>query len=199
MAMTASALALPFAVIVVPSSGSSAMSIGGPFPVPTLSPIKSIGASSRSPSPMTTVPAIERLFSASRIASTAAWSAAFSSPRPISREAERAAASVTRTASSARLRSIFDVSGMAFPPACAELNAQILDADHSRRLQHGVKRFNSFESPAHRRLDGDMRRHYDRHGLARGAAALDHRFHRDLLVAQCSGHIGDHAGLIDHH
>jgi hypothetical protein len=70
--MTASAFAPPFAVIVVPSSGSSAISIGGPFPLPTFSPIKSIGASSRSPSPITTVPAIARLFNASRIASTAA-------------------------------------------------------------------------------------------------------------------------------
>ena len=39
IAITASALAPPFAVIVVPSSGSSAMSIGGPFPLPTFSPI----------------------------------------------------------------------------------------------------------------------------------------------------------------
>src|SRR5439155_5752496 len=61
------------------------------------------------PSPITTVPSIERLFSACRIASTAAWSAAFSSPRPISREADNAAASVTRTASSARLRSILSL------------------------------------------------------------------------------------------
>jgi len=48
------------------------MSIGGPFPLPTFSPINSIGASSRSPSPMTTVPAMARLFNASRMASTAA-------------------------------------------------------------------------------------------------------------------------------
>ena len=40
------------------------------------------------------------------MALTAAWSAAFSSPRPIRREAASAAASVTRTVSSARLRSI---------------------------------------------------------------------------------------------
>src|SRR5947208_1681271 len=113
IAKTASALAPPLAVIVVPSSGSSAMSILGPCPVPTVSPIYSIGASSRSPSPITTVPSIDRLFSACRIASTAAWSAAFSSPRPISREADNAASSVTRTASSARLRSILELSATA--------------------------------------------------------------------------------------
>ncbi len=39
IANTASALAPPFAVRVVPSSGSSAMSILGPCPVPTFSPI----------------------------------------------------------------------------------------------------------------------------------------------------------------
>src|SRR3546814_8187499 len=41
-----------------------------------------------------------------RMAFTAAWSAAFSSPRPIRRDAASAAASVTRTVSRARLRSI---------------------------------------------------------------------------------------------
>src|SRR3546814_13365096 len=40
------------------------------------------------------------------MAFTAAWSAAFSSPRPIRRDAASAAASVTRTVSRARLRSI---------------------------------------------------------------------------------------------
>src|SRR5687767_2914145 len=41
------------------------------------------------------------------MASTAAWSAAFSSPRPIHFELASAAASVIRTNSSAKLRSIF--------------------------------------------------------------------------------------------
>src|SRR5215469_16960165 len=148
---------------------------------------------------MTTVPAIDRLLSASLIASTAAWSAAFSSPRPIKREAESAAASVTRTASSARLRSILEVSGMAFPPAGGGLNAQILDADHARRFENGVERCDLFKRPAHRRLDSHMGRHDDRHGLARRSAALDHRLHRNLLVAQRRRDIGDHTRLIDHH
>src|SRR6266850_1416167 len=200
MAMTANALAPPLAVIVVPSSGSSAMSIGGPFPVPTFSPIKSIGASSRSPSPMTTVPAIDRLLSASLIASTAAWSAAFSSPRPIQRDAESAAASVTRTASSARLRSIFEVSGTAFLLFGRErLFSETLDADHVRRLEHGFERLDLLEGPAHRRLDRDMSRQHHRHGLTGSAAALDHRFHRHLLVAQGGGNIGDDPRLVEHH
>src|SRR5215471_795453 len=54
---------------------------------------------------MTTIPCIETVLIMRRIASTAAWSAAFLSPRPIQREANVAADSVTRTSSSARLRS----------------------------------------------------------------------------------------------
>ena len=77
----------------------------GPCPSPTSSPLKSIGASSFSPSPITTTPAIETVSSIARMPSTAAWSAASLSPRPIQRPAASAAASVTRTSSSARLRS----------------------------------------------------------------------------------------------
>ena len=72
---------------------------------PTSSPLKSIGASSFSPSPMTTMPSIDTVLSTRRMASTAAPSAAFLSPRPIHRPAASAAASVTRTSSMARLRS----------------------------------------------------------------------------------------------
>src|SRR6516164_5637115 len=149
---------------------------------------------------MTTVPAIDRLFSASRIASTAAWSAAFSSPRPIQREAERAAASVTRTASSARLRSIFEVSGMAFLLfRCGDLFSEIFDADHARRLEDGLERLDLLKRPAHRRLDGDMGCQHYRHRLSRGATALDHRLHRHLLVTQGGRDIGDYTWLVDHH
>ena len=90
---------------VVPSSGSTAMSTLGPALVPTFSPMNSIGASSISPSPITTVPSIGRLLSSRRMASTAAWSADFSSPRPRSRAALTAARSVTRTISIERMRS----------------------------------------------------------------------------------------------
>ncbi len=54
---------------------------------------------------MTTVPSIGSSFNAARIASTAAWSAAFSSPRPIRSDAAIAAASVTRTISRTSNRS----------------------------------------------------------------------------------------------
>ncbi len=64
-----------------------------------------MGALSFSPSPMTTTPSIEMLDSTMRMALTAAPSAPSLSPRPIHREAARAAASVTRTSSMARLRS----------------------------------------------------------------------------------------------
>jgi hypothetical protein len=48
------------------------MSTFGPEPVPTFSPMKSIGASSISPSPITTVPSMTRPLNSRRIASTAA-------------------------------------------------------------------------------------------------------------------------------
>src|ERR671935_2549847 len=104
-AITAIAFGWPFAVRRVPSSGSTATSTAGPLPSPTGSPLKSIGASSFSPSPITTTPSMATVSSIRRMASTAAWSAAFLSPRPTQRAAAIAAASVTRTSSSARLRS----------------------------------------------------------------------------------------------
>src|SRR5918999_4742263 len=64
-----------------------------------------MGALSFSPSPITTTPSMATVSSIRRMASTAAWSAASLSPRPIQRPAASAAASVTRTSSSARLRS----------------------------------------------------------------------------------------------
>src|SRR5262245_40036856 len=96
---------MPRAVSRVPSSGSTATSTIGPVPSPTSSPLNSIGASSFSPSPITTTPRIATVSSMRRIASTAAWSAAFLSPRPIQRDANVAADSVTRTSSSARFLS----------------------------------------------------------------------------------------------
>ena len=104
-AITASALGRPSAASRVPSSGSTAMSTSGPSPAPTCSPLWSIGASSFSPSPMTTMPFMDTVGRTACMPSTAAWSAASLSPWPTSRAADRAAASVTRTSSSARLRS----------------------------------------------------------------------------------------------
>src|SRR3954470_21293298 len=98
------ALFWPREVRVVPSMGSTAMSTAGP-PAPISSPLKSIGASSFSPSPMTTMPSIGTEFRTRRIASTAAPSAPFLSPRPNQRPPASAAASVARARSMARLRS----------------------------------------------------------------------------------------------
>src|SRR5713226_9328741 len=76
MAMVAIAPGMFLAQSVVPSSGSTAMSTLGPS-----------------------------LLRSRRMASTAAWSAAVSLPRPVHRAAETAARSVTRTISRVRTRS----------------------------------------------------------------------------------------------
>ena len=104
-AMTASAPPRPCAVSVVPSMGSTAMSVNGGVPSPIFSPLNNIGAWSFSPSPMTTIPSMGTDESTVRRASTAAASAPILSPRPIQRLAAIAAASVVRTRSMARLRS----------------------------------------------------------------------------------------------
>src|SRR5947209_6278511 len=104
-ASTASALGMPLLISVVPSIGSTATSHSGPSPLPTSSPLYSIGASSFSPSPITTTPRIDTEPTNLRMASTAAPSPPFLSPRPTQRPAAIAAASVTRTSSIARLRS----------------------------------------------------------------------------------------------
>src|SRR3954469_2703356 len=118
---------MPFAVRRVPSSGSTATSTAGPWPSPTSSPLKSIGASSFSPSPITTTPSIETVSRIARMPSTAAWSAAILSPRPTQRPAPSAAASVTRTSSSARFRSGARADTSLSP---AEARAVFLEADN---------------------------------------------------------------------
>ncbi len=120
-ARTETALDWPLAVSVVPSMGSTATSHSGPLPSPTSSPLKSMGASSFSPSPMTTTPFIDTVEIRVRIASTAAPSAPFLSPRPTQRPPAMAAASVTRTSSRARLRS------GASPPTWSELGRLFSD------------------------------------------------------------------------
>ncbi len=64
-----------------------------------------MGALSFSPSPITTVPFIDTVLIMWRIPRTAAPSAPILSPLPTQRAAASAAVSVTRTSSSARLRS----------------------------------------------------------------------------------------------
>src|SRR6185369_17263672 len=72
-----------------------------------------MGIASSAPSPMTTVPSMAITPNAFFMASIAAMSAAVSSPRPMKRAEASAAASVTRTSSIARLRSIADSPGSA--------------------------------------------------------------------------------------
>src|ERR1700740_2097675 len=114
-----------------------------------------------------------RPLSALRIASTAAWSAAFSSPRPISLEAASAAASVTRTASRARLRSIvpFDMACLPLLLFVAVEPLERFDAYHMGRLEHGTELGNALQRATHGSLLGLMRGEDDRHRLAGGPRA----------------------------
>src|SRR5580692_1051062 len=94
-----------------PSIASSATSISVPAPVPTISPSYRNSASPSLPSPITILPSIATELSVLRIASHAARSAIRSSPLPMKRAAASAAASVARTTSRARFRSIQRASG----------------------------------------------------------------------------------------
>src|SRR5260370_41104210 len=88
-----------------------------------------------------------------RMASTAAWSAFFSSPRPISLEAARAAASVTRTASSARLRSILPallpLSAIASSAGASLRPLKRFDPDQPGPLGHRLELGNAGQRPPH--------------------------------------------------
>src|SRR5262249_16594789 len=143
---------------------------------------------------------------------TAAWSAAFSSPRPISRDADSAATSVTRTASSARLRSILGassdtLSSLIFSKTRPRLDhkewpgapLEILEADDAGGFEHALQLADRRHGVLHRRLHGSVRGEHDRHRFAFRPAALDHRFKRHLLVAQRRRDIGDDPRLIHHH
>ncbi len=79
----------------------------------------------------------------------------FSSPRPISRDAASAAASVTRTASSARLRSMrstFCCRPCLSLRSSRAIRDKRLDADHPRRLDHRVERGDFCKRAVHGRL-----------------------------------------------
>src|SRR5260370_3765998 len=95
-----------------------------------------MGASSRSPSPMTMVPRMCSSLNAFRIASTAAWSAAFSSPRPIRRAEAMAAASVSRTASSPMFLSMSRLQSLQQPVRRAGRPAVLSHADMHGMPQH---------------------------------------------------------------
>src|SRR5688500_1547718 len=86
-----------------------------------------MGALSFSPSPITIRPFISTVWRTIRIALTAAWSAASLSPRPIKRPAAKAAASVTRANSSARLREGSLLDSMGPPLSNEDLNYKVAD------------------------------------------------------------------------
>src|SRR5690349_12513129 len=135
------------------------------------SPLKSIGASSFSPSPITTTPSISTVASMCRIASTAARSAAILSPNPTQRAQASAAASVTRTSSSARFRSGASTTGA---PPC-DGTAERIPAPS--RLRSRVGRAELLEQ-LERRVDADaldVRRDPLDHLLASAAALLPQR------------------------
>src|SRR5882724_10589538 len=186
---------------IVPSNGSTAMSTRGPIRLPTVSPTNSMGASSRSLSPITIVPSIGSLLSSRRMASTAAWSAAFSSPRPQSRAADTAARSVTRTISSDRMRSsiwcgstVTFLIGSVFlcsVPRCAR--SALLDPDQLRLLGQDTILLDRRQRPTYRILGGRIGDEHDRRRLVSPrrilaavrlavTAALHDGFKRNLFV-----------------
>ena len=181
--------------MVVPSSGSSAISIFGPVPgaPPTFSPMNSIGASSRSPSPITTVPSMSSSSNALRMASTAAASAAFSSPRPTSLLAATAAASVTRTISSTRTRSstwlgetaaVFMANSVLCESVAPRLGGRLLDVELAvvcRRRFDGLA--SAFRGHSYRACARGLsdRTAEARVVLSRGTGQRDRRLRQDRL------------------
>src|SRR6201994_270393 len=206
---------------VVPSSGSTAISTNGPALSPTFSPMNSIGASSRSPSPITTVPWIGSLLSSRRMASTAAWSAAFSLPWPRSRAADTAARSVTRTSSSVRMRSSNSCGGTeiwvdigvllksSWRRAIRLDRASILlDPYHLRPANDHLVFLHGGERPMHgifMRGVGDQDDRHRRSIFCRApdvravGMALHDRFQRNLLLGKPCGDGGCRAGEVARH
>src|SRR4051812_37054544 len=221
IAITASAFAIALAVKVVPSSGSSAMSTANP-PCPTFSPMNSIGASSRSPSPITTVPSIGSTLKAARIASTAAWSASCSLPRPIWAKAAIAAASVTRTASNAKARSsgftwaggrvsvmgLFFLALSAFQGRSATRGASHRALNHSKASgfhgnhagagPHLVGSADGLQGALDAELGGLMGNHDNRYRRPRRPDPLDHAFDGNTRFRQLAGDEGQDARHIQH-
>src|SRR5665213_933806 len=212
---------------VVPSSGSTAISTLGPVFIPTFSPMNSIGASSRSPSPITTVPSIGSLLSSRRMASTAAWSAAFSLPWPRNLAADTAARSVTRTISSVRMRSSNSCGGTEIwvDIASTPLNfwtgrlarnhftqrpsgSVLLDPYHLRPAVDHLVALHRLQRAVHRVLAGGIgdqdhrhRRSFALRSRAVNAVgmALHDRFDGDLLFREMRGDGGRGAGKIPRH
>src|SRR5262245_21070579 len=211
---------------VVPSSGSTAMATCGPALRPTFSPMNSIGASSRSPSPITMVPSIGSLLSSRRIASTAAWSAAFSWPWPRNRAADTAARSVTRTISSVRIRSSNSCGGteicvdiLSLLKSLGTLRTRtnnskahetllhalvLLDPYHLRLSADDLVALHGVQRAAHgvfmRGIGNQDDRHWRRFRCARGVDAfrmlLHDRFQRNLRFGEMGRDFGRSTGAV---
>src|SRR5260221_967637 len=110
-----------------------------------------MGASSRSPSPMTMVPRMLSSLKALRMASTAAWSASFSSPRPITRAEAIEAASVRRTASSPMFLSMVCLQSFHQPVRRTRRPAVAIHAD-----MHGMPEDEDFVTPVNLVLEADL-------------------------------------------
>src|SRR5438874_6214399 len=110
-----------------------------------------MGASSRSPSPMTMVPRMFIWLNALRMASTAAWSANFSSPRPITRADAIEAASVSRTASSPMFLSMCALQGFQEPFRRPRGLAVLAHAD-----MNGMPQREHFVTSVHLVLEADL-------------------------------------------
>src|SRR5215510_2785184 len=214
---------------VVPSSGSTAISTCGPALSPTFSPMNSIGASSRSPSPITTVPSIGSLLSSRRIASTAAWSAAFSWPWPRNRAADTATRSVTRTISSVRIRSsnggggteiCVDILLLLKVPGTLQARTNnsrahetllralvLLDPYHLRLSADDLVALHGVQRTAHgvfmRGIGDQDDRHWRRFRCARGVDAfrmlLHDRFQRNLCLGEMGRDFGRSTGDVARH
>src|SRR3954468_4955893 len=187
--------AWPWATRLVPSSGSTAMSIRGTStrsaPVrPTRSPMYSIGASSRSPSPITIRPAKSISSIVWRIASVAAASAWSFSPRPMNRDASIAAASVTRIISRASSCSISSEPRMGRSAGASARRVGVRERAHPKVRERGTGPPNAAGAPDQRppsmsevpAAGEDHRqvmpiRHFDGHLVADRAAGLDDRRH----------------------
>src|SRR6516164_6648917 len=97
-----------------------------------------MGASSRSPSPITTFPAIGTVSRTCRMASTAAWSARWRSPRPIVRAASMAAPSTARTKSSDSSPSMMPPGARLLKPSPKPYLHAVHPVDVALRNQRGV-------------------------------------------------------------
>src|SRR4051812_19218164 len=177
-AMIDSAPGPPVAVMLAPSSASSATLTCAP-PLPTFSPRYRASVSSCVPSPITTLPLTGIALNTRRMAATAASSAPASSPRPMKRADASAAASVTRAISRARLRSISPLRRN--PPRSCEM---LRDPDADRFPLHGGHAADAAQRRLHVALMRFVGLDHDRDDCRRAAALLNHGFNTNPMPSE---------------